>query len=129
MMLWWDFILLIAFPLTPFVRNGSTSAEKFKLLRITVMSLMETSFRGTNEAASAGDSVLGTESPSAYGIQRITFIIKFFIQYIHTQQSFISGIQTSMHTYIQCTISYTQTLSAGGCCGKEGGGAEAAGVY
>jgi len=65
-MLWWDFILLIAFPLTPFVRNESTSAEKFKLLRITAMSWMETSFSGTNDATSAADSDFGTELPSAY---------------------------------------------------------------
>ena len=70
------------------------------MLRITVISWMETSFRGTNEDASAGDSVLGTESPSAYEIKRINLIIKKFIQYIHTQQSLISSIYKNMHACI-----------------------------
>ena len=129
MMFWCDFILLIAFPLTPFFWNGSTSAGKLKLLRITVMSWMETSFRGTNEAASAGDSVLGTESPSGYEIERINCIINLFIQFIHTQQSLITSMHTDKHAYIQCTVRYTQTLSVAGCCGTEGGGAGAAGAY
>ena len=79
-MLWKDFILLIAFPLTPFVRNGSTSAENFKLFRITVISWMETSFSGTK------DSVLETESSSAYIIyeqQMNNVRIEFYIIYIH----------------------------------------------
>ena len=60
---------------------------------------METSFRGTNESTSAGDSVLGTESPSAYEIQRINFIIKFFIQNKHTYTTIINIQHTYKHTY------------------------------
>ena len=38
-------------PLIPFLRKGSTRAQKLKLLRITETSWTETSFNGTDEDA------------------------------------------------------------------------------